>query len=433
MFGGDTTYGREFDIVHGKNYSTIRSCPFAAETFDEVKHFLNRLSIQEINRKISKLRKDLYVVETLRYPAAHYLTRWADFAEKIEYLRVLWNDHVFALIRLPLEPDAKIVRWIQAFRDCYSGHNRSDDKDGGATDDSSNTVSPASSTPEISTVKWRQAAENVNRQRPGIARMADKIILSANTNNIPDGATVVFRIYATAGTGTPESLDAKVNNNVAEAGWTVKKDGEQHKTELEFDANYQGVKSLRVKIPLQRVVKFAIYYSAVAIDISKRLSAEIDWKDEANKCYQELDDIIRFFKTNYPDDRFEFKYFDDKNNVINSDDKLPHGNTIEMGDFLDGEVNVVVAHSGEGLGSGVDYITNYPFTDQENDFSRYKLADLNTNVKAKTGVSACYVELYIKEAQKRGRLNKLDIVSNTDVEAPVFQTAKEYIIGKLIK
>jgi hypothetical protein len=116
-----SAYGRDFVIAHSGHYSTIDPCAFAVPSFDEAESFLNKLSIQEINGKISRLRKDLDVAETFRYPANHYLTDWADFAEKIEYLRVLWRDRVYALIRVPFQPEEKIAWWIQAFRESFSG------------------------------------------------------------------------------------------------------------------------------------------------------------------------------------------------------------------------------------------------------------------------------------------------------------------------
>lgn len=128
LFGGRTVYGRDFLIIHRRHYNTIRPCPFAAGSFNEAETFFNTLSIQDINGRVSRLLNDLHVVERLRYPAERCLTNWADFAEKIEFLRMLWRDRVYAVVRVPFQKDEKIKRWMDAFYDSYTGISKEEKK-----------------------------------------------------------------------------------------------------------------------------------------------------------------------------------------------------------------------------------------------------------------------------------------------------------------
>jgi hypothetical protein len=120
LFGGQTVYGRDFLIIHRRHYNTVRPCPFATGSFDEAETFFNRLSIQDINSRVGRLLNDLHVVERLRYPTDRCLTNWADIAEKIGFLRMLWRDRVYALVRVPFQPEEKIKRWMTAHYDCFS-------------------------------------------------------------------------------------------------------------------------------------------------------------------------------------------------------------------------------------------------------------------------------------------------------------------------
>lgn len=128
LLGGRTVYGRDFLIIHHKHFNTIRPCPFAASSFSEAENFFKRLSIQDINSNVSRLLNDLHPVERLRYPMDRFLTNWADFAEKMEFLRMLWRDRVYAVVRVPFQPEEKIKQWMEAFYDSYTGISKEEKK-----------------------------------------------------------------------------------------------------------------------------------------------------------------------------------------------------------------------------------------------------------------------------------------------------------------
>jgi hypothetical protein len=141
MLGGRTVFGRDFLIIHHRHFNTVRPCPFATGSFSEAESCFKRLSIQDMNGSVSGLLNDLHPVERLRYPMDHYLTNWADFAEKLEFLRILWRDNVYAVIRIPFQPEEKIRRWMEAYYDSYTGVSSEEEKAGVA--EGEETVSAA--------------------------------------------------------------------------------------------------------------------------------------------------------------------------------------------------------------------------------------------------------------------------------------------------
>lgn len=127
LLGGRTVSGRDFLIIHHRHLNLARPCPFTTCSFNEAESYFKRLPIQDINGSVSRLVNDLHPVERLHYPMDRYLTNWADFAEKIEFLRMLWRDRIYAVVRIPFQPEEKIRRWMEAYLDGFSGTSRDPD------------------------------------------------------------------------------------------------------------------------------------------------------------------------------------------------------------------------------------------------------------------------------------------------------------------
>lgn len=149
-------------------------------------------------------------------------------------------------------------------------------------------------------------------------------------------------------------------------------------------------------------VKFAIYMT------TDQNGDNINWGNN-----QELLRLKVNFAAKHPDDNLIIQQFGDGGE-----------NDMDMGGFLNGDVNLIFTHSGKNL----SHISPVAHTN-EGDDRRYYLEDLNNNVAKPTGIIACFVSFFINRHKE---LTKLNAPSGTDTRTSM-KTAENYIDSKLTK
>jgi len=109
-----------FLFVHNAQYNTRHPCPFAADSFDEVDRLLADSDLREIDRHLRGLMAQMTPDELLRVNRDHFIESYPDRAGRVKYLRRLWEERIFAVIRVPPElyrQDEKIKAWFTAMAD----------------------------------------------------------------------------------------------------------------------------------------------------------------------------------------------------------------------------------------------------------------------------------------------------------------------------
>lgn len=248
---GWSRYGRRLVFAHNSRYDTSFPCPFAASSFSEVEQLIRDLTIQEINWHIQTLLAKMTLAEGMQYDQQHYLTSWGDFGERTAYLRVLWEARIFSLLRSPLscDWDEKMKAWFAAW-EAAAGRREEEKKEEEKKEEPEEPPAQSQKEAAISTAAWEHTDDERKKASPKAVSVGDVVGLTVSTRNIPDNETVTFTVYNVAGTSARAlaTIGAQVSGNRAEATWTVEKDKKQDVTELEWDAEYQGVRSERGKI-----------------------------------------------------------------------------------------------------------------------------------------------------------------------------------------
>lgn len=104
-----------FLFVHNAQYDTRRPCPFAADCFDETEKFLADRELGEIDRRLRDLLAQMTPDEQLRVNKDHMIESFSDRAGRVAYLRRLWEERIFAVIRVPqaVKQDGKMREWFK--------------------------------------------------------------------------------------------------------------------------------------------------------------------------------------------------------------------------------------------------------------------------------------------------------------------------------
>jgi hypothetical protein len=106
--------GDKFRFVHNARYNPINPCPFASTSFEEVERLLDSCEIHELDEHLRGLMTQMTPDELLRLNKDHYIDSYLDRAGRMEYLRRLWEDRIFAVIRVPrpFRQDEKMKEWF---------------------------------------------------------------------------------------------------------------------------------------------------------------------------------------------------------------------------------------------------------------------------------------------------------------------------------
>ncbi|MGA2508247.1 MAG: hypothetical protein ABSF80_12305 [Chitinispirillaceae bacterium] len=108
-------YGDRFLFVHNAQYNTLNPCPFAADTFDEANGLFADCDLHELDQHLRGLMAQMTPDELLRVNKDHFMESYLDRAGRMAYLRRLWEERIFAVIRVPqaLRQDEKMKEWFK--------------------------------------------------------------------------------------------------------------------------------------------------------------------------------------------------------------------------------------------------------------------------------------------------------------------------------
>jgi hypothetical protein len=108
-------YGGKFLFVHNAQYNAINPCPFAAASFEEVDVLLRDCGIHEIDDRLRGLLAQMTPDEVARIDKNHVIESYGDRIGRVQYLRHLWQERVFAVIRVPQPAgwDDKMREWFE--------------------------------------------------------------------------------------------------------------------------------------------------------------------------------------------------------------------------------------------------------------------------------------------------------------------------------
>jgi hypothetical protein len=109
------SYDDIFLFVHNAQYNTLNPCLFAAPSFDEVTALMRDCDIAEIDARIRGLMAQMTPDELLLVDKEHCIESYLDRAGRMEYLRRLWEEKVFSVIRVPQHQaqDEKMRAWFK--------------------------------------------------------------------------------------------------------------------------------------------------------------------------------------------------------------------------------------------------------------------------------------------------------------------------------
>jgi hypothetical protein len=115
-------YGDRFLFVHNAQYNTLNPCPFAAESFEEVEKLLADCELNEIDAHLRGLMAQMTPDEDLRANKDHFIESYLDRAGRIAYLKRLWEERIFTVVRAPrqFQQDEKIKAWFLSFEQSRS-------------------------------------------------------------------------------------------------------------------------------------------------------------------------------------------------------------------------------------------------------------------------------------------------------------------------
>lgn len=107
--------GVNFLFVHNAQYNTRNPCPFAADSFDEADTLLADAGLHELDEHLRGLMAQMTPDELLRVNRDHFIESYLDRAGRMKYLRRLWEERIFAIIRVPqaLRQDEKMKEWLK--------------------------------------------------------------------------------------------------------------------------------------------------------------------------------------------------------------------------------------------------------------------------------------------------------------------------------
>jgi hypothetical protein len=108
-------HGNKFLFVHNSRFNTLNPCPFAAVSFEEVAALLHKGELHEVDEHLRGLLSQMTADEVTKFDKSNYIGSYLDRAGRMEYLKRLWEERVFSVIRVPqpLRQDEKMRKWFE--------------------------------------------------------------------------------------------------------------------------------------------------------------------------------------------------------------------------------------------------------------------------------------------------------------------------------
>jgi len=128
---------------------------------------------------------------------------------------------------------------------------------GSSSQNAANSAQEEKKKPVKMTVKnprWEHANQKVAERRKDSTIVGDKVVLKVDVTNVPDGNSVIFKIFDTA-ISPPKQVDViygKVTNGIGSAECHVKR-----LTKLEFEGKVRSIASARTKLPVANIFVFS--------------------------------------------------------------------------------------------------------------------------------------------------------------------------------
>jgi hypothetical protein len=109
-------YNGKFLFVHSRILGTgLFDCPFVAQSFEEVEILLENTSLLELIDHLDGLLADLSINEQLSFNQGNFVTGYDDFHGRLRFLRAMWDEQVFGVVRVPLTfVNKEMARWLYA-------------------------------------------------------------------------------------------------------------------------------------------------------------------------------------------------------------------------------------------------------------------------------------------------------------------------------
>jgi len=109
-------FNGKFILVHSRILGTgLSDCPFVAQTFEEMEILLENTSLLDLIDHINGLLGDTTVSEQLMFPQERFVTGYDDVQGRVQFLRAMWEEQVFGVVRVPLHfVNKEMTRWLYA-------------------------------------------------------------------------------------------------------------------------------------------------------------------------------------------------------------------------------------------------------------------------------------------------------------------------------
>jgi hypothetical protein len=287
----------KFLFIH-KRYirATSRDCPFAVDTFSEIRQLTAAASLVDFVAHIDDVFSQLSADECMTHAQNNYVSRYDDDGGRLALLEALWNDDVIGALRVPyvFTADKKLAQWLLANETLVYAMKQDlkKEKEEKAVTDSLDTQTQ---TITLSNPRWEHADAKRKEKSPDKAAVGDTVVLIADVTVLAEGATVNFPVYDASADPVMriETVAGKNEGGVAKAQWTVSTGNESGDIRLEFEASAKGKMSERCKIDVQ----IEEMIGAIAIKITSLFDSPL--KDIS--C--EVSDGTKSFGTTATDDQ----------------------------------------------------------------------------------------------------------------------------------
>jgi hypothetical protein len=109
-------YNGKFILVHTRMLGAgLFDCPFVAQDPEEVETLLQDTPLLELIDHIDGLLSDLSVNEQMMFDQASFVKGYDDFAGRVRFLRAMWDEQVFGMVRVPLFfVNKEMTKWLYA-------------------------------------------------------------------------------------------------------------------------------------------------------------------------------------------------------------------------------------------------------------------------------------------------------------------------------
>jgi hypothetical protein len=261
----------KFLFVH-KRYCPAESweCPFVAADFEEVRFLAANTPFIDLLGYVEDIVDQLSIQEFISVRQEQFISGYGDMEGRIRFLEALWNTAALTVIRVPenFMANRGLAKWLLANEtlEYQFQQTKQDDSAGAAVTD---TMAGQQQTAQVNITnpRWEHADPDRKKNYPSKAFFDDTIVLEADVQGLPDGASVSFSIYDT--TASPpmrmNTVSGTSQSGTAKAQWKVqdpRDDDDDRELSLEFAANARSKTTPRKEIS----VNAASFYVRLNID-----------------------------------------------------------------------------------------------------------------------------------------------------------------------